>query len=661
MKDIMSSSGGFSSMRISKLNDSPDGESNNSLWTTEKVNKILQAIDEDGLDIRTLSNTPFKDNDVNLKKPNLAFEYTPEELEELRKCKEDVLYFAYNYCSIMTDNGITLIKDIPGLRDFQEEILLSFAKNNMNILMASRQTGKSVTSGIFILWFLLFQNDKTALVVADNSTTTTELIDKFKIALDNLPFFMKPGIKKTNVMTTRFDNDSRLVGRTTTKKSGIGLSINLLYMDEFAHIDSAKLDEFYKAVLPTVTADPNAKVIITSTPNGKNKFYDIWIDAIAKKSSYVPIRVDWWQVPGRDEAWKEKTIANLGSVEDFNQEYGLQFFSSDQLLLNSRDLKRLYNIKSDFVHPQLALDEDHAYINEYFNLHYKYANRTIEDFKKDPAHYIFIADTADGVGGDYSVLNIYKVVALPVKELLKKKELIRNELDTISLIQIGHLRSNELDINKFSSAVEFLTYKVFNPEKVRVVIEMNHKGDILHNRLQQNDDYWVSQMIHSKHTEMAVNLKPGLRLGPTNKIRYCEQFKYFVAINKIIPNDYLTIMELMAFGKTKGGSYRGQNGNDDLAMTSINATPVFESPQFWDIAVETFEMMPDSYRTEIEQKILNVNRSTNSKSAFDFDALRKMNGDQLDAFNPNAQVNPNVFDSKTHEHIRKIQKKFFNK
>lgn len=656
MRDIMSNSGGFSSMRLSKMNS--DGE-DNFIWNTEKINKILDAIENEGLDVRNLSNTPFKDNDITQKKPNLAFEYSPEELEELRKSKEDVLYFADNYCHIMTNNGVKLLRDTPGLRDFQEEILKSFDANKLNILMASRQIGKSVTSGIFILWFLLFNNDKTALVVADNSTTTKELIDKFKIALDNLPFFMKPGIKNGNVMSLKFDNDSRLVGRTTTKKSGIGLSINLLYMDEFAHINDANLDEFYRAVFPTVTADPNAKVIITSTPNGKNKFYDIWVDAVAGNSSYVPLRVDWWQVPGRDDAWKRTTIADLGSVEDFNQEYGIQFFSSDQLLLGSKDLKRLNNMMLNYEESSIYLDESKDYIRNYLKFHPKYAKRSIEDFKSDPSYFLFSIDTADGVGGDYSILNIFKVVCMPVKELLRKKESIRNELDTVSLVQVGTLRSNQMDINAFSAACEHIIYRVFNPDKTRIVLEMNHKGDILYDRFRDNSEFWSGQMMHSKHTELAVTLKPGLRLGPTNKIRYCEKLVYLINLNKIIPNDYLTIMELMSFGKSSNGTYRGQSGNDDLAMTCVNTTAFFDSPQFFDVAVDTFEMMGNAYSKEIEEVFLNVNRSNNERSLYDYDKIRDMNGGSNPGNAPGRIVSRNVFDSKSVDQMKKIRDQFF--
>lgn len=650
----MTNSGAFTRSKISAMGGAPD-DTNTSVWTTIRIQKILDEIDN-GMDIKGLHNSPFKDNDISLKRANLPFEYTPEEWLEMKRCKEDPIYWALHYCKIQTSDGVQLIKDAGGLRDFQEQIIQSFAANKFNILMASRQTGKSVTSALFILWFLLFHAEKTALIVADNFTTTRELMDKFRICLDGLPFFMKPGIKHINSGNIKFDNDSRIVGRTTTKKSGIGLTVNLLYIDEFAHINESNLDEFYRAILPTITADPSAKVIISSTPNGKNKFYEIWADAVEGKSDYVPLRVDWWQVKGRDEEWKRKVIANLGSVEDFNQEYGLQFFSSDQLLLNSTELKRLYNIKTDFVNPSFPLDEEHHYINDYLSFHPAWAKKTLYDIKSDPSNFVVTIDTADGTGGDFSVLNIFKVVPLPVKELLKKKEAIRSELDTVSLVQIGHLRSNELDITIFAAACEFIIYKIFNPENVRIVLEMNHKGELLKNRFQDNDDYWPTQLVHTKHTEMASQTKPGIRLGPTNKIRYCEQFKYLVAINKVIPVDFLTIMELMSFGKSKGGQYRGQNGNDDLAMTCVNLAPFFESPQFWDLATHAYESMPIEYQREVEEKIFSLFRGGANKPLFDYDELRNMN--KKDGTDP-GQIKSNLFDPNTLGKMKNIHGKFF--
>lgn len=659
MKDILSSRGAFSSRKISALNEDSDDATNSAVWTTEKINVILDKIENEGLDIKGIRNSPFKDNDINLKRANLAFEYTPDEWKELIRCKNDILYFAENYCYIKAGEIRRLIKDAGGLRDFQKQILLAFQNNKLNILMASRQTGKSVTSAIFILWFNLFHQDRTTLVVADNFTTTRELLDIIKISLEGLPFFMKPGIKLINAGNIKFDNDSRIVARTTTKKSGIGLAVNLLYIDEFAHIDQAKLDEFYRAIFPTITRDPNAKAIITSTPNGKNKFYEMWVDAVNKKSQYVALRVDYWQIPNQDETFKANAIANLGSEEAFNQEYGLQFFSSDDLLLSSSDLKRLHFIKVDYEKSNFDLPEDRAYINDHFLLHPKYAKRSIHDFKNDKSNYVFSIDTAEGVGGDYSVLSVYKIAALPVAEVVKRKDAVKNELDAISLVQVATFRTNDLDIAQFAAAVEYITYNIFNPERVRIVLEMNYKGEMIHNRMADHPDYWMMQFIHTKHTELASNPKLGIRLGPTNKEKYCEQFKFLISTKRIIPNEFMTIEEISGFGRSKGGNYRGQNGNDDLAMTAINLAPFFESQQFWDLAIDTYENTPDEYRKELKEKVFDVYSNGNGKSKFDFDEIRRMN--QSSVTGPTDMVvTPNVFDLKSYDYMRRLRDRFFN-
>ncbi len=653
----MSNSGGFTSTRVSAMSSSDPGSNNNYIWTTEKINKLISDINEGVEDIRKLKNSPFKDNDISLKREKLPFEYTPDEIEELAKCKSSPVYFAFNHCVIQTNDGRMLIKEAGGLRDFQSQIIKSYNDNNLSILMASRQTGKTVTSAIFMLWYLLFHVDKTALCVADNFSTTKELIDKFKISLEGLPFYMKPGIESINASSIKFDSKSRIVGRTTTKKSGIGLSVNLLYVDEFAHINESNIDDFYRAIFPTVTADPNGKIIITSTPNGKNKFWEIWKDAVNRDSNYVPLRVDWWQVAGRDEQWKKDKIADLGSIEDFNQEYGLQFFASDKLLLNSRDLKRLDIIKQEYKLTSIPFSEELSYIGESLFFHEKYSKLGIPDFKNDPANYVFSIDTADGIGGDYSILNIYKVVPLPINQLLKKRHLIKDEIDTISIVQIGYLRSNNVDINEFTLACEYVIYNIFNPDQTRIVIELNHKGDILLDRLSSNNDYWQGQIVATKHTQASEKYKPGLRLGPTNKLKYCEKFKYMITINRIIPNDELTINELSCFGRSKGGIYRGQNGNDDLAMTSVNASSLFDSSQFWDIAVETYERSDPEYQKMVVEKIFNLN-SNDTKSTWDFDELRRMNNTGYSS-KKHDKSDVNIFNSDTINHLKNLRNNFF--
>jgi len=617
MRDFITSSGGSTRTKVSNLDE---GAGSNAIWTSEKVNKLLADFENGLIDIKTVKNSPFKDNDPAWKKANLVFEYTPEEMAEIERCKADPIYFANKYCQVMTENGIDIIR----LRDYQEEIINSFKANRFNILMASRQIGKTVMSGVFIAWFLTFHADKNVLAVANVASTTKEVVDKIKSIFENLPFFLKPGCVSNNVLSMKFDNGCRLIGRTTTKNTGIGFTIHLLYIDEFAHINPAYLDFFYRAIYPTISSMANSKVIITSTPNGMNRFYEIYMDAVEGKNSYIPLRVDWWQVPGRDDEWKKMTIANLGSEEDFNQEYGLQFFSSDKLLLSSKDLKKIFNLRTEYVQPEWSQDLSFNGLLDEFMAHPNFAKLTPDDIRNDGNSYIFSVDTADGVGKDYSVINIFKFTTLPMKMLLSVKDFVKDETDIFGLVQVATFRTNTKDINQFCNALEKLTYSIFNPEKVRLLIELNHKGEYVLDRITNTDQFWPGQLVHSKHTEAMKGFKPGLKLTITNKAKYCERYKYISGTNRILPNEFRTIHELGSFGKSTNGTYRSQSGNDDLAITCVNTSAFFESPNFWEIANEELDRVDPAFLKQVHEKILDQAYLT-LETGFDFNELRSLN------------------------------------
>jgi len=617
MRDFITNGGGSTRVKVSGLDD---GAGSNAIWTSAKIDKLLDDFENGLVDIKQIKNSPFKDNDPAWKKANLVFEYTPEEMEEIRKCKEDPIYFANKYCQVMTENGI----DVITLRDYQEEIINSFKANRFNILMASRQIGKTVMSGVYIAWFLTFHADKNVLAVANVAPTTKEVVDKIKSIFENLPFFLKPGCISNNVLSMKFDNGCRLIGRTTTKNTGIGFTIHLLYIDEFAHISPAYLDFFYRSIYPTISSMTNSKVIITSTPNGMNRFYEIYVDAVEGKNSYTPLRVDWWQVPGRDEEWKKMTIANLGSEEDFNQEYGLQFFSSDKLLLSAKDLKKMFNLRTAYTVPEWTQSPEYGDLFEGLVVHPNWKDLTPDDIRNDGNYYVLSVDTADGVGRDYSVINVFKFTALPIKVLMQVKQFVKDETDIFGLIQVACFRTNTKDINEFCNTLEALTYKIFNPEKVRLLIELNHKGEYVMDRITNSEHYWPGQVIHSRHTEAAKGWKPGLRLTIPNKAKYCERFKFIAGTNRIIPNEFKTIHELGSFGKASNGSYRSQSGNDDHAITCVNTSAFFESPNFWEIANEELDRIPQEYLKEVHEKILDE-AYLNLEQNYDFDSLKGLN------------------------------------
>jgi hypothetical protein len=601
--------GAFSNINIASFEK--NAEIGATVWSTEKVNKLLEDYAAGNVDIRGYKGSPFFMNDTNLRKPKLQFQYTKHEMRELRRCARDPIYFAKNYCQLFTEEGYIKVN----LRDYQREVINGFLDNRFVILMAARQVGKTVTAAVFMLWYLLFHKEKNVLVVADIGETTKEIVDKIKNIMNNLPFFMKPGISINNVMSMKFDNDCRLIGRNTTRKTGIGLSINLLYMDEFAHIDESYLKFFYSNIYPTIESMPNSKIIITSTPNGLNTFHDLWIDALDKKNSYYPMRIDWWQAPGRDEEWKKRTIANLASEEDFNQNYGLQFFSADKLLLDSYDLKKIYQIEKEYVTSHFdALEIEGIDYSKYFKMHPKFAAKFEEsghcDFRHMKDYFIFSIDTAEGVGKDYTVCNVYKLAPLPKEFLLRHRTAIHSEYETIGLIQVAVFRSNNINTDKFADVAQAMLFRLFNPEYVRVIVELNHKGFVVKERLEAHGDYWPGLLIHSKHTINAKFWSPGIILNSgQKKIEYCEGFKYLLSLDRIIPNEHNTVMEIGAFGKVGNGTYRSQSGNDDLAVSSVNLAAFFESPQYYELCGEVYNSIQDNdYLNFIEAEVFEYNR-----------------------------------------------------
>ena len=229
----------------------------------------------------------------NVKRDGVQDGWSQETILEYQKCMLDPVYFARTYCKIISlDKGLVNFELYP----YQEDMFKHFNDNRFSIVLACRQSGKSISSVAYLLWYALFNSEKNIAVLANKGATAREMLARVTLMLENLPFFLQPGTKALNKGSIEFSNNSKIIAAATSGSSIRGLSISLLFLDEFAFVEKAA--EFYTSTYPVISAGKDTKVIITSTANGiGNMYYNIWQGAEQGTNAYKPFRVDWWDVP----------------------------------------------------------------------------------------------------------------------------------------------------------------------------------------------------------------------------------------------------------------------------------------------------------------------------------------------------------------------------
>ena len=396
-----------------------------------------------------------------VKRAGVETKYTDEELQEYIKCSNDPVHFIESYCSIISlDEGLVKFK----LRGYQENLIRHYDDNRFNVVLASRQSGKSITSCAYLLWYLLFNPEVTVAVLANKGVIAREMISRIVTMLESVPFFLQPGVKILNKGNIEFGNDSKVVAAATSSSSIRGLSINLLYLDEFAFVENA--EEFYTSTYPVVTSGKNSKVIITSTANGVgNMFYKIYESAVQKQSEYKHFLINWFDVPGRDEEWKKQTIANTSETQ-FEQEYGNSFLGTGTTLINSNTLLGMRSIDPDW-------NRDN--INIY--------DRPVEGHE-----YVCTVDVSQGRGIDYSTFSIFDVSVQPFKQVATYRD---NMISPMLLPDV---------INKYAHPYN----------DALVIIENNAEGSLVAKMLHYDVEYesvFVQGMSKAEDIGVTMNRK----------------------------------------------------------------------------------------------------------------------------------------------------------
>lgn len=450
-----------------------------------------------------------------IKRAGVDTAYTSEQMEEYLKCSKDPAHFIENYTQIISlDEGMVPFK----LRGYQEELINFYNENRFNVVLASRQSGKSITSCAYLLWYLLFHPEVTVAVLANKGAIAREMIARVVTMLESVPFFLQPGVKILNKGSIEFSNDSKVVAAATSSSSIRGMSINLLYLDEFAFVDDA--ETFYTATYPVITSGKDSKVIITSTANGVgNMFHKIYESAVHEQSEYKSFIINWYDVPGRDEKWKEMTIANTSEAQ-FEQEYGNSFLGTGNTLVNSNTLLGMMAVDPEWSKEGISLYE-----------------KPIEGH-----NYVCTVDVAKGRGMDYSTFSIFDVTSKPFKQVCTFRD------DMISPMLFPDI------INKYA--------RPYN--EALVIIENNAEGGIVATQLHYDIEYpnvFTQGQLKAEDIGISVNKKIK-RIG-------CSTLKELLEENRLTVIDRPTITELMTF-VNKGNSFEADRGyHDDMVMNLV--------------------------------------------------------------------------------------------
>lgn len=295
-------------------------QSNNEhYYTTEEINQI---IDNHHQGIGELPKIWYR-NQEGLRNGNLLFQMSNTERAEYIKCQLDVLYFAENYCRILIPK--TGERKHIKLRDYQKDIIKSVVANKFNVNAVSRQVGSTTVEAILIAHSFTFKTDYTIVLIDSKLDGAISKLKKVKDLIIGLPFYMQNGVMKMNSKSIIGSSGTRINVQAATKNAGIGYTVNELYLENLSYYPCNVIESLYKGLMPCIEATKSSKVVITSRPNGHNFFSKLLHGAENKENGFYANRVYWWQVPGRDDEWKEQEIKNLGSKEAFEQEYNLRF------------------------------------------------------------------------------------------------------------------------------------------------------------------------------------------------------------------------------------------------------------------------------------------------------------------------------------------------
>lgn len=481
------------------------------------------------------------DDNEYVRKPHIKIDLTPDQVKEYIKCCDPVngyKYFMEHYFFIQHPTKGQMLYDPY---EFQVRLIDNYHSNRFSVSMMPRQTGKTTSAAGYLLWFAMFTNDATILIAAHQYTGAQEIMHRVRYAYEMCPLWLKAGAVSYNQGNIDFDNGSRIVARATTEKTGRGMSISLLYLDEFAFVRPTIAKEFWTAISPTLST--GGKCIITSTPNSdEDQFAQIWkqankcVDEFGNPTKlgingFSAFKAHWSEHPDRDEAWKIAEIGRVGE-ERFRREHELEFIIDEETLINSLRLAELEGIDPIEKMGQV---------------------RWYQKIKKGQI-YVVALDPSLGTGGDPAAIQIF---------------------DAITTTQVGEWRHNKTaipeQIKLLAEINKYITDITNEPNSLYYSLENNTIGEAALISLAEYGEHNIQGTMLSEPSKMGNGrrYRKGFTTTNKSKLSACAKLKTLIESKKMNIYSKNLVSELKTF-VASGGSYAAKLGEtDDLVMATV--------------------------------------------------------------------------------------------
>lgn len=488
-----------------------------------------------------------------------TIELTEEQIREVLRCADPDTgyeYFMRNYFYIQHPiHGQLLYDPYP----YQIDLIQNYHNNRLSISMLARQMGKTTSAAGYLLWFAMFNYDKTILIAAHQYSGAQEIMQRIRYAYEMCPNWLKPGAEVYNQGNIDFENKSRIVARATTEKTGRGMSLSLLYLDEFAFVRPTIAKEFWTSISPTLAT--GGKCIITSTPNSdEDQFATIWkeankrVDAYGNptklgKNGFSAYKALWNEHPDRDQAWADQERSKIGE-ERFRREHNCEFIIDEETLIDSIVLSDLQSADPLFKSGQVRW------------------------YKKPTKGHVYITalDPSLGTGGDAAAIQVYEAdTTEQVAEWRHNRTPIPEQIKLLAAIN--------KEIVEYTRESDNLYYSLENNTiGEAALISLNEYGE---------ENVSGTMLSETKTLGSTRRYRRGFTTTQKTKLNACSKLKNLIENKKLKISSSMLISELKTF-VASGGSYAAKLGEtDDLVSATLLAVRMLQHLQNYHIDIDS--------------------------------------------------------------------------